>query len=229
VRAPSRTTLLGVLLVLHASLSPAAAPAWPTTDAIERARAAHPFPSEERLKAIPMPHLPQLTPKPQPTDIDAIARRHDALRNVIHGQPTSAAPLRIFVTLAMPEGSLRLLIDQAERTGATLVLRGLRGGSMTQTLTAVQTLIADRKVHWQIDPEAFIRFRVQHAPTFVLIRSAGYRTAGDTCGTTCAVEPGFLSIAGDVSLDHALDAIVRRHPDTRAQITPLLQRLRGQP
>jgi len=218
-----------VLLAFNASQSLAAAPAWPTTDAIERARAAHPFPDDERLKAIPIPHLPQITNKPQPTDIDAIARRHDALRSVFNAPPSTATPLRIFVTLAMPEGSLRLLIDQAERTGATLVLRGLKAGSMTQTLTAVQALIADRKVNWQIDPEAFTRFRVQHAPTFVLARSAAHRTAGDTCGTTCTVEPGFLSVAGDVSLDHALDAIVRRHPDTRAQITPLLQRLRGQP
>jgi conjugal transfer pilus assembly protein TrbC len=172
--------------------------------------------------------MPVITPTPQAVDIDAIARKHVKLHEV----PTergSATTLRIFVTLAMPEGSLKLLIDQAERTGTTLMLRGLKSGSMTQTLATVQALIGDRKVNWQIDPEAFNRFRIQHAPTFVLMRSDGVPHPNhDGCITACPADGGFFSVAGDVSLGHALEAIARRYAEAKGQIAPLLQRLRDQ-
>jgi conjugal transfer pilus assembly protein TrbC len=68
----------------------------------------------------------------------------------------------------MPRASLQLLTDQAARAGAVLVLRGLKSQSMRQTVAAVQELIGKRRVAWVIDPEAFTRFAVRQAPTFVL-------------------------------------------------------------
>jgi conjugal transfer pilus assembly protein TrbC len=69
--------------------------------------------------------------------------------------------LRIFITLDMPRGSLQRLVDQAQRSGATLVLRGLKSQSMRQTLAAVGELIETRNVSWVIDPDAFTRFSGQ--------------------------------------------------------------------
>jgi conjugal transfer pilus assembly protein TrbC len=146
-------------------------------------------------------------------------------------ETSSTSPsLRIFVSLSMPEPSLRLLVAQAERSGAILVLRGLKSNSMKQTLDTVQVLIGQRNVSWQIDPEAFVRYSIRHAPTFTL--SKGGNEAGSNsgaCGSSCIAANAFYSVAGDVSLDYALDTLVRRYPDAQQHATPFLKRLRTSP
>ena len=174
--------------------------------------------------------VPQITPGRPAIDLEAIARRHVHL----HGsssEPRRELPgLRIFVSLGMPDQSLRLLVAQAERSGATLVLRGLKANSMKQTLDSVQALIGHRKVAWQIDPEAFARYSVQRAPTFVLTKALdGPEFPSTTCGANCATAALFFSVAGDVSLDYALDALVRRHPEALHYARPYLDRLRATP
>ena len=151
----------------------------------------------------------------------------------------NASALRIFITLDMPRGSLQRLVDQATRSGATLVLRGLKSQSMRQTLAAVGELIQTRTVSWVIDPDAFTRFHVSAAPTFVLTLDdeplAGMPAFGTTpelprcSGTSCtspAALSSYLSISGDVSLDYALDAMLRRSPEAAPRASAILQRLR---
>ena len=236
MRVRTKPGLMAPAVILQVSLAillqnnaHAAEPVWPTPQAIERAREAHPFPDAERLKRVPVPALPRIAPAAPSLDIAAIARRHIQIKGQADAAPASPS-LRIFVSLSMPEASLRLLVAQAERSGATLLLRGLKGNSMKQTLEAVQALIGERKVNWQIDPEAYTRYTVRHAPTFVLTQSGV--TAGSnntTCGASCIAANAFYSVAGDVSLDYALDTLVRRYPDAQQHATPFLKRLRTTP
>lgn len=228
--ARSDALLVALTLSLAAGLAHAAAPPWPTPEAIERAREAHPLPSLERLNRVPVQAVPRITPSRPGLDLEEIARRHAHLHGSSSESRREPPALRIFVSLAMPEQSLRLLAAQAERSGATLVLRGLKANSMKQTLDAVQALIGERKVAWQIDPEAFARYGVQRAPTFVLNKAAdGRELSSATCGAHCATAPRFYSVAGDVSLDYALDALVRRHPDAGRDARPYVERLRVTP
>lgn len=227
--SPAVILLVSMLASLLQNTAHAAEPVWPTPQAIERAREAHPFPDAERLKRVPVSALPRIVPVPPSLDIADIARRHIQIKGQADAAPTSPS-LRIFVSLSMPQASLRLLAAQAERSGATVVLRGLKANSMKQTLDAVQALIGERKVSWQIDPEAYTRYSVRHAPTFVLTKSG---SEGDTntaaCGTSCIAANAFYSVAGDVSLDYALDTLVRRYPDAQRHATPFLKRLRTSP
>ncbi len=220
---------VSMLASLLQNTAHAAETVWPTPQAIERAREAHPFPDAERLKRVPTSAVPRIVPAPPSLDIADIARRHIQIKGQAETAPASPS-LRIFVSLSMPETSLRLLVAQAERSGASLVLRGLKTNSMKQTLEAVQALIGERKVNWQIDPEAYTRYSVRHAPTFVLTKSG---SEGDTnsasCGTSCIAANAFYSVAGDVSLDYALDTLVRRYPDAQRHATPFLKRLRTTP
>jgi conjugal transfer pilus assembly protein TrbC len=229
VRARTDPCLLTLAVSLLATHNHAAEPVWPTPQAIERAREAHPFPDAERLKRVPVPAVPRIVPTPPSLDIADIARRHIQIKGQADVVPTMSS-LRIFVSLSMPETSLRLLVVQAERSGATLLLRGLKANSMKQTLEAVQSLIGNSKVNWQIDPEAYARYSVRHAPTFVLTKS-GVTTDSDSapCGASCVAANAFYSVAGDVSLDYALDAMVRRYPDAQTQVSPFLKRLRTIP
>lgn len=233
MRARTNSWLMTLTVSMLASLlqnnAHAAEPNWPTPQAIERAREAHPFPDADRLKRVPLSAVPRIVPASPALDIADIARRHIQIKGQADAVPASPS-LRIFVSLSMPETSLRLLVAQAERSGATVVLRGLKANSMKQTLDAVQALIGERKVNWQIDPEAYARYSVRHAPTFVLTKSGGEGdTNAATCGTSCIAANAFFSVAGDVSLDYALDTLMRRYPDAQRHATPFLKRLRTTP
>lgn len=200
---------------------------WPTSEDIDRALKAHPFPGADRLGTQPVPQPPRVIPKGDAIDIEAIARSKVQLSNA-GSSASPAVPLRIFITLDMPRASLQLLTDQAARSGSVLVLRGLKAQSMRQTIAVVGELIGERKVAWVIDPEAFSRFGVRQAPTFVLTLNDA--TAGDaqgSCSSGCVTPAGFVSVSGDVSLDYALEAILRRRPEAAPRAEPILKRLRA--
>ena len=212
------------------------APRWPTTQEIERAKADRPLPAPDTL--IPTPRaLPRIGPgsgleatqRPPSTgtgiDIGVLARQGSQIGSAMSpgALPPQEPALRIFVTLDMPQGSLRRLVDQAERSGAVLVLRGLKNQSMRQTVAAVSDQLGERKAGWVIDPEAFERHGVEAAPTFLLTTG---EDAPPCSATTCTVPRPFVSVSGDVSLDYALEHMVRRHPGAAAVAGPYLSRLR---
>jgi conjugal transfer pilus assembly protein TrbC len=211
----------------------AQAPQWPTAEDIERAQKATPFPSVDRIRSQPVPLPPKVVPQRGGIDIEAIARSKvrvpAAAIDPLGADPLVAEPpLRIFITLEMPQASLRLLVDQAARSGAVLVLRGLKARSMRETLATVRDLMGNRNVGWLIDPEAFTRFGVRHAPTFVLsLMDATSDDAQRSCTSGCVTPSAFVSVAGDVSLDYALETIMRRRPEATPRAEPLLKRLRG--
>jgi conjugal transfer pilus assembly protein TrbC len=215
-----------------ACLAPVVAPAlaqqWPTPQDMDRALKANPFPGADRIGSQQIPQPPRVNPLRGGIDIEAIAREKLRLPNSGAAAGTTPVPMRIFITLDMPRASLQLLTDQAARTGAMLVLRGLKAQSMRQTIAIVGELIGQRKVAWVIDPEAFTRFAVRQAPTFVLTLNdtTGNDTEG-SCGSGCVTPAGFASVAGDVSLDYALEAIMRRRPEVTPRAEPILRRLRG--
>lgn len=228
--AHSELWLCWLGIALLPALASAAAPAWPTAEAIEQAQQRHPFPDLQRLDQVPLPGLPRITPGRPAIDLEALARQHTPTPSQNPNAMRNPPALRIFVTLAMPEASLQLLVNQARRAGATLLLRGLKDRSMKQTLASVQALIGTSKVAWQIDPEAYTRYGIRHAPTFVLTGTTADReTSPETCTGSCVATATFFSVAGDVSLDYALDTIVRRHPDADRVAAPFLQRLRTTP
>jgi conjugal transfer pilus assembly protein TrbC len=222
-----RTSALQILFAALASgVAAAQPPHWPTPEDIDRTLKASPFPDARRLNAQPTPQPPRVQTAPPGLDIEALARRAQQQPSPPLTQP-STAPLRIFITLDMPRASLQLLTDQASRAGAALVLRGLKGQSMRETLRIVTALIGDRAVAWVIDPQAFARYGIDKAPTFLL--TLGTENTPDTqggCTNACATPAHFVSVAGDVSLDYALEAMRHRRPDAAAKTDPLLKRLR---
>jgi len=218
--------------------APPGAPRWPTAQEIERAKAERPLPSLDATTSPPraLPRIgpgagtgPEAAQRPQAPgagiDIGALARQGSQ----IGGNPNAGAlppqepALRVFVTLDMPQGSLRRLVDQADRAGAVLVLRGLKNQSMRQTVAAVTDLLGQRKAGWVIDPEAFERYGIEAAPTFLL--TVG-EDAPPCSANTCTVPRPFVSVSGDVSLDYALEHMARRQPGAAAVAGPYLSRLR---
>ncbi|MTW02726.1 type-F conjugative transfer system pilin assembly protein TrbC [Pseudoduganella ginsengisoli] len=155
---------------------------------------------------------------PQPSagagiDLAQVARGFDAA-GVGVAPPLAGTRLIVFISLAMPEGALRRLLADGARSGAVLVLRGLEDGSIRKTVAHIGQLAGGRTGAIQIDPQAFARYGVQQVPVVVLARGAGTTTG---CGEPgCAPADSFVSVAGDVSIAHALDHVVRSAPQFRA-------------
>ena len=85
-------------------------------------------------------------------------------------------PLLIFVSLSMPEASLKSLYQEAESLGAVLVLRGLQDHSFKKTASTLKRL----GIAVQIDPTLFTRHEVRQVPTFIGLYSEGvHRLSGN--------------------------------------------------
>jgi conjugal transfer pilus assembly protein TrbC len=223
VPAPINRIIIAALALLSSAVASAQ---WPTQADMDRARKARPLPDAGRMGAQAIPVPPRIDLTRPGLDIEALARQGRAVPGTASAASAEANTLRIFVTLAMPRASLDLLTEQAARSGAVLVLRGLKAQSMRETLATVGDLIGTRAVAWTIDPEAFSRFGIDKAPTFVLALTDS--AAQEACGAAGCVTPSsFVKVAGDVSLAYALEAMMRRRPETAPRVEPLLKRLRG--
>ena len=228
---PALIDRIGIALMALCAALPAQAaePTWPSKETVDRIRETHPFPDAEALGRAPIALPPKFNPGAAGTDVEALVKQHTGAMNPSRDQSPPSG-LRIFVTLEMPAASLRGLADQAARSGAMLVLRGLKDNSMRATLARVQSLIGERNVAWQIDPQAFARYAVERAPTFVLLTGgAGATVTESACTSDCRRPSAFVAIAGDVSLDYALEAMVRQVPSARPQALPYLTRLKRAP
>lgn len=180
--------------------------------------------------AVTIPATPNLDALPKPAtdgspsslvDIESLARHFDRQGNFRRqpGGGSTVPHLLAFVSLGMPRTSLDRLMEDAERTHTTLVLRGMQSGDMETTLYIVKAIIGKHKVAWFIDPAAFTRFGVVAVPTYVLLKRDA--VAKDCGGDQCFSDDDFAKISGDVTIDYALDKISAQLPNYRNFVASL--------
>ena len=99
--------------------------------------------------------------------------------------------LLVFVSLSMPEASLKQLAFEAEQWGGRLILQGLLENSFQKTLPKLQRL----QLNLEIDPTLFDLFQINRVPTFVRCRTS----------TDGPLFPGHDRITGNISLQAALE------------------------
>ncbi|MDE1543952.1 type-F conjugative transfer system pilin assembly protein TrbC [Dechloromonas agitata] len=208
-----------------------------TDDDLARVRRETPTVTEEDVRRVQQRHaVPVPVPSPAPR-IDALPQpltnQLPDLGDIAQGYahtpgsgalPATAPGLFVFVSLAMPEPTLARLVDQAARAKASILIRGFANGSLRETAGRIQKLIGQREVAVLIDPQAFERYAVKRVPTFVLARD-GARPAACT-GGTCPPPTDYVSTAGDVSLDYALDQLRRAAPRFESEAGVFLARLK---
>ncbi|WP_247869558.1 type-F conjugative transfer system pilin assembly protein TrbC [Herbaspirillum sp. ST 5-3] len=199
---------------------------------IERARNRYRTPSDLELSRVPIPSAPNLDALPQPKtshpiDLEALAKGYEANADRIAAAQSlhSGPALMVFISFSMPQPTLQRLVDQAAKAQAALVIRGLVNGSLRDTVVRAQQLIGERKVAFQVDPQAFDRFAVTVTPTFVLVRD-GAQSSPCNAGL-CYASDAFVATAGDVSLDYALEYVERRSPRFARDAQRFLKKLRG--
>lgn len=117
--------------------------------------------------------------------------------------------LIVFVSLSMPEETLKKLAADTRRAGGVIVLRGLKFGLEKGTwLKSVEAMkpLASTGANVQINPELFAQFGVKSVPTIVVTANpVGDKGCGDG---SCAAGVG--TVVGDVSLEYALERIAER-------------------
>lgn len=161
---------------------------------------AYSVPSMPRIEALPKPAAPA-------PDIASIAAKYRDLGRPLATQQQTP-DLLVFVSLSIPREALQRLIDQAERAGATLVFRGLKGDSMMKMGEEIKAIVGDSNVSVAIHPPAFQQFNVSRVPAVVIAKPE----ASSVLDSGCSKAETFVKVTGDVSLDYALEHIERKSP-----------------
>lgn len=159
-------------------------------------------PAVPRVERLPVSQAAQ-------SDIGQIA---ESFRSLPISKPASSdrgPELMVFVSFSMPKASLERIAAESERTGAVLVLRGLKGDSLTRMGEEIAQLIGKRNVTAIVHPPAFTQFKVTQVPSLVLA-NASQATRIGTDG--CAAPSSYVKVDGDVSQGYALDLIERQAP-----------------
>ena len=162
------------------------------------------------------PNVP--TPERAGIDIEALAKQYEQ-----KAQARKMDDLMIFASFTMPAESLKRIVSQANRVGASVVLRGFKNNSLKDTALAIKEL-GEQGGNVLVNPNAFTKYKIKAVPTMVLAKAA---TIDQVDNEGCALPDNFVAVAGDVSLDYALDEIVRRAPQFEAVAARYLRQIRG--
>jgi len=214
---------------LAAGIAPAQGlPTLPDARAIEqlmskeKERAREALRSIERVDSLGPASAPRSMPRidvrrsqaPDPAAIADAYRRREAL-------PGAAGPeLLVFVSFSMPHESLVRLAEQARRADAVLVFRGLAGATLRE-MTARLAPLTKAGAAMQINPQAFARFGIKAVPAFVVAE-------GENSCTESTCDGRAQLVAGDVSLDFALERLARQGGPLASAAEDRLRRLRGE-
>lgn len=162
------------------------------------------------------PNIP--TPAPSGIDIEALARQYER-----KAQARKRDDLMVFASFTMPAESLQRLVRQANRVGATVVFNGFKDNSMKATAAAINAL-GEAGGNVIVNPNAFAKYQIAAVPTVVLATPAAFEQVDEN---GCALPDHYAAIAGDVSLDYALDELARRAPQFEPVATRYVRQLRG--
>jgi conjugal transfer pilus assembly protein TrbC len=139
-------------------------------------------------------------------------------------QNPNAAPtgVMVFVSLTMPDATLRALLKQSEQWQVPLVIRGVLPDGFPatarriQSLLKTQTLDAPIQSRFAINPEWFRTFEVTEVPTFVAVKP-GRSLPKQPCEAS-----DFDRLTGNVSMSDALHLLAEG--DNPEVVSPLLRR-----
>lgn len=132
--------------------------------------------------------------------------------------------LAVFVSMSMPESSLKRIALETARVGGVMVFRGFINESLKDTVNATKQF-ANLGVEIQINPELFAAYEVKQVPTFVLASDHDTKT-GCSKEQACS---GFIKLQGDASLIAIFEAMSddKSAPDLAKLAQAKLGKLKG--
>lgn len=158
------------------------------------------------------------TPEVSNVDIQALAKRYEQ-----RTQARRTDDLMVFVSFTMPSESLKRIVAQVSQLGGTVVLNGFKDNSWQATAFAIKDL-GEKRGNVVVNPNAFIKYRVKTVPITVLVKPE----ANDQLDSEgCALPDTYTAVAGDVSLDYALDDIAQHDRRFTEMAQRYARQLRG--
>lgn len=135
-------------------------------------------------------------------------------------QNPNAAPtgVMVFVSLTMPESSLKALLKQSEIWGVPLVIRGVLPEGFAATAVKIQSLLQQAQQPplqsgFAISPEWFETFDIKEVPTFVAVKD-GRCLPKQPCNHN-----DYDIVRGNVSLPNALEQLAKGdNPDVVSRV-----------
>jgi type-F conjugative transfer system pilin assembly protein TrbC len=163
--------------------------------------------------------VPQNSTPTSASMIDQVMQNSSALK-AQNGLPTGLLQPQIkgvvFVSFSMPEESIKRYLSQASRIngGKTIKLsiRGLdESNSLIKTQQRISKLMKGKGAEVDIDPGAFDRFNVQSVPALVFYKDdpMGEAKCAVEGKTPADNESDYLMVYGDVSIDYAIDHLLK--------------------
>ena len=125
----------------------------------------------------------------------------------------------IFVSLSMPEQSLKLWAEQADKIKAKLLLKGFVDDSLQATIDETLRIFKEPKADFLVHPEAFEKFNIDKVPAVVIANP-------DNCLEDDCPVPAFDVVYGDTSLEDALNKIASNGEHNQAIAKELLKAYR---
>lgn len=128
----------------------------------------------------------------------------------------------VFVSLTMPNTSLKQLLIQSEKTGVPMVIRGVLPNGFPSTMSRISQLIGIKSKHpiqagFSISPEWFRQFNIKRVPAFVSVKK-GHCLPKQPCNPE-----DYDIVYGNISLYQALDVLTQG--DTGENARNILKRL----
>ncbi|MFM2591315.1 type-F conjugative transfer system pilin assembly protein TrbC [Vibrio sp. TBV020] len=126
--------------------------------------------------------------------------------------------MMVFVSLTMPESSLKALLKQSEIWQVPLVIRGVLPEGFMTTTNKIQSLLQTNQKQpinsgFVISPEWFQTFNIQEVPTFVAVKP-GRCLPKQPCS-----ESDYDIVKGNVSIPDALEHLAQGdNPDVIRQV-----------
>lgn len=162
------------------------------------------------------PNIP--TPPVSTVDIQTIAKKYEQRADI-----RKTDELMIFVSFTMPAESLKRIILQAHQVGAAVIINGFKANSLKTTTNAIKQL-GEAGGNVIINPNAFTKYEIKAVPTIVLAKP---ETLDQLDSDGCALPNTYVSVAGDVSLDYALNEISKRDAQFSLLATRYHRQLKG--
>lgn len=128
----------------------------------------------------------------------------------------------VFASFAMPAPSLRQMMEDAERYGAQIVMRGFVENSVPKTEAALAAVFGDvaEAKGFAIDPTLFQRFNVEAVPVYVVLKDGIEPCESPGCGEDAP--PAHDRVSGNIELRAALELVARAGGDAHATAKAIL-------
>ena len=153
------------------------------------------------------------------------AERHAArIAGTATERPASADVL-IFTSLSVPAASWRQWADDAARSGAPLVLRGVAANSLPETAKRIRARLGGHDAGIAIDPRLFRLFDIGRVPAVVVV--PGGVPACESRGCSSDPAPPHDLVAGNIGLIAALEAVAAEGEAGREVAKAHLERMMG--